>query len=656
MPTRFRVGEWVVDSDACSLVKGGAEVHLRPLLVDLLVLLASRRGEVVTKDELLGRLWESRFLSDSVLSRTVAELRRTMGDDGSRPRIVETIRKRGYRLIAPVEGLSAAREPRLAVLPFENLNRDPAYDYFAAGISDALTTELGNINGLQVISRHSVVALARTERTLAGIARRLRVDTVLEGSALHAGNHVRVTAQLIRAEPERHLWAHSYTADMTDILQLQGQVARAVAEAVQATLTPTEVARLTRPRAVRPEAHLAYLKGRYQALRWDREGPERALGYVGQALQIDPSYAPPYALLANVFTVLGYWGHLPIRVAYPEAKQAAERAIQLDDGLGEAHAALGMMRWLEDWDLDACEAELRTAARLSPSNELVHGFLALFLAVGREDRGRAASHIRVLLDLDPMSMHSNFSAAWLRFFCGDYADAMEQARHTLEMYPACLHAHYVLGWTALAQRHHADAVRAFSSALSLTRDAVSVAYLATACGRGGKPKEARALLAELEARRGSEDVPEFLLALVRDGLGDRAAALQSVERCYAARDSRIFWFKFPPIAGSLLEDRRFAELMHRVRDAVQHPGSSAPSSPRGIARASHRRGPTPTGARTAGHRPAPLHPATRTRPDPRPPASRATCWSCGILITTTSAWRTHARRQALRLAMSITKR
>jgi TolB-like protein len=569
LPARFRVGEWVVDSDACSLVKGGAEVHLRPLLMDLLVLLASRYGEAVTKDEILDRIWEKRFLSDSVLSRTVAELRRIMGDTSGRPRIIETIRKRGYRLIAPVEALPGVSEPRLAVLPFENLNRDPEYDYFAAGISDALTTELGNVNGLQVVSRHSVLALARTERTLAGVARRLRVGLVLEGSALHAGSRVRISAQLIRAEPEHHIWARSYTSEIRDILELQGRVARSVAEAVQTTLTPMEVARLSRRRTVNPEAHLAYLKGRYHALRWDREGLEKGLAYTRQALQIDPSYAPAYALLANVFTVLGYWGHLPVEVAYPQAKQAAARAIRLDPFVGEAHALMGLMYWLMDWDLNGCERELQEASQLSPSSELVHGFYALFLAVSRDDPARAASHIRTLLDLDPLSMHSNFSAAWLHFFCRDYREAIGQARSTLEMYPQCLHAHYVIGWVALAENRYVEAITAFENAAALSRDAVSVAYVATAYGRSGKRNVAHKALDELSARRDAEDVPEFLFAIVQDAVGNRDGALESLERCYTARDSRIFWFKHPPIGGSLIGDPRFRELMHRVDLAVQ---------------------------------------------------------------------------------------
>lgn len=576
LPASFRVAEWVVDPSACRLADGETAVHLRPLLVDLLVFLARRAGEVVGKDEIIERVWQGRFLSDSVLTRTMTELRHALRDDFVRPRIIETIRKRGYRLIAPVQGLARTPEPRLAVLPFENLNGNSDYDYFAAGISDALTTELGNITSLQVVSRQSVLAVTRTGPTIAEAARRLRVDAVVEGSALHAGDRVRVTAQLIQVEPERHIWAHSYVSDMTDILELQGQVAHAVAEAVEARLTPKEVARLGRPRPANPDAHLAYLKGRYHALRWDHEGLEKGFRFLHESLTIDPGYAPTHAILALAFTVLGYWGHLPVEVAYPKAKEEAARATALDESLGEAHAILGFMKWLMDWDPDGCEAEMRTALELNPSNELVHALLALFLAVGRGDRAGALVHTGTVVDLDPLSMSSGFFAAWLHFFCSDIAGAIAQARTTLEMYPDCLHAHYVLGWSAIEELRLGDAVTAFEEAASLSRDTVSTAYLARAYASTGAVEKSRALLHELETRREREHVPEFLFALVNIGLGEFDAAMASLERCYAAHDARLFWFNVPAIGGTIRRDPRFAELMQRVDAALRSPQPAGP--------------------------------------------------------------------------------
>jgi TolB-like protein len=574
-PKRFRVGKWMVDAETCRLVNGETEVHLRPLLVDLLVFLAAHAGELVSKDEILERVWQGRFLSDSVLTRTMTELRHVLGDTYERPRFIETIRKRGYRLVAPVEQVGVSAQPRLAVLPFENLNRDPEYDYFAAGISDALTTELGNIAGLHVISRQSVLALIAETQSVAEIAHALHVDTVVEGSALHAGDQVRITAQLIQAHPERHLWAQSYVAEMGDILQLQGRVARAVAEAVEARLSPGEVTRLTRSRTVRPEAHIAYLKARYQTFRWEREGLEKGFQYLQQALEIDPDYASAHALLALAFSVLGYWGFLPVELAYPQAKQAAEAAVSLDTSAGEAHAVLGLMRWLLDWDLDGCEAEMRLAVDLNPSSELAHGFLALFLALARDARAEALAHTQVILDLDPLSMNTGFQAAWLFFFAGRIEEAVAQARSTLDMYPTCLHAHYVLGWGALSEAGYSEAIEAFEQAVALSADVVSLGYLATAYARAGRTDDAGELLGELTARQTAGEVPEFLFGLVHGGLGNYGEALNALEHMYASRDSRIFWFKVPVIGGPLLAEPGFRTLMRRVEQSLREPGAPA---------------------------------------------------------------------------------
>ena len=569
-PVPFRIAEWVVDPTACRITNGRDEVRLRPLLTDLLVFLAERPGEVVSKEEILDRIWARRYVSDSILSRTMAELRRVLGDDADRPHVIETIPKRGYRLIAAVAALDAGAGRRIAVLDFENLNRDPDYDYFASGMADAITTDLAKLGGLQVISRFSSLALARRDTTLDEIARLLRVDAVLEGSALHSGEGVRINAQLIQTEPECHLWADSYICDLKDVLQIQARIAQEVALAVKAALTPDEVTHLTRRRAVDPEAHLAYLKARYHILRWSPEGLEKGYRFIQQALEADPTHAPTYALLAHAFSVLGYWGHMPVGIAYPRARQAAARAVELDPGDGESHATLGGMNWLLDWDATACAEEMEEACRLAPSSTLVHANNALFLSVTGRDRARARELARLVLDIDPLSMHSNFGAAWLAFFCGDMGDAASRAATTLDMYPECIHAHYLVGWLALREGRHQDAAAAFERAATLAPGAISLAYLAMALARGGETAAARAHLADLGARRErGEVVPDFFVALIHAGLGELDAAVDLLEGCLAGREAWLFWLEVPVIAGPLLDSPRFPELMDRVRAAVR---------------------------------------------------------------------------------------
>ncbi len=564
LPKRFRVGGWLIEQDTCLLCRGDEKLHVRPLLIDLLTVLAERAGQVVTKDEILDRVWSGRFVSESALTRVMTELRHVLGEAADAPEIIETIPRRGYRLIAPVEQLGGVALPHLAVLPFDNLQRDPEQDYFAEGIADALITELGNVSSLRVISRQSVLRYRGSHKSLPEIARELKVGYVVEGSALQLGSRVRITAQLIQAEPEQHLWARSYEAEMSDILELQGRVARAIAESVQAVLTPNEVARLSRPRPANPEAHRAYLKGRYHLCQWTREGIAEGFKYLQQAIDIDPDYAPAHVQLAEGLSVLGYWGHLPLQPAYTQAKGAVSKALAIDDSLSDAHVFLAMVCWLLDWDFDRCEREMQRALQLNPSLQLAHLFFALFLVTMRERREEALREAALGLELDPLSVYTNFSLAYILMFAGDYDRACDQADSTLELFPACLHAWYARGWAELGRGRAAAAVAAFEKALELSPDAFSLAYLAHALGRSGKTSRARAILKKLVAQRKSEDIAEFVFSLVYTGLGEPDAAFESLEKCYAERDCRLFWLRAVPYPAELRADPRFHDLTRRL--------------------------------------------------------------------------------------------
>lgn len=534
------------------------------MLMDLLVLLAENAGQVVSKDQILDQLWQGQLVGESALTRNIAVLRGLLGDSTRQPRYIETITKRGYRLIAPVQPARLFAQPTLAVLPFENLNRDPEEDYFADGMSDALTTELGNISSLRVISRQSVLRLKGAQQSVAEIARDLKVDAVLEGSALRAGNRVRVTAQLIQVEPERHLWAQSYECKMSDILAVQGRVAHAVAESVQAALTPSDLARLSRPLQVNPKAHLAYLKARYHYGKWTKEGGQKGLQYLHEAMQEDPSYAPPHALLAWCLTILGFWGHLPIRPAYAQARVAAVKALALDESLSEGHVALAFVKWFLDWDLPGCEREIRRAIELNPSSELARSAYSLFLVAIPRDRERALEQARLAVDLDPLSLNMNFSLAWILFFAGEYGRAIDQAQRTLELYPDSLMAHQALGWACLARSMPAQAIAAFEKAVGLSRDAGSVAALAYAYGRSGQESAAQALLNELLDKSAREYVPAESLALIYTGLNDWDRAFEWLERCYEERDPHLFWIRVFPVLDRLRSDPRFDALLRRL--------------------------------------------------------------------------------------------
>ena len=565
LPKRFRVGDWLIEQDACVFIRGQQTRHVRPLLIDLLGALVEQAGQVVTKDELLHRVWCGRFVSESVLTRTMTELRGALNDAAGAPQIIETIPRRGYRLIAPVETIGGPDPPRLAVLPFQNLNHDPEQDYFAEGISDALITELGSIRALRVISRQSVLRYKGSGRSLPDIARELNVGVIVEGAALRTENRIRITAQLIQAEPEQHLWAHSYEAEMSRILELQGRVTRAIAESVLAVLTPDDLARLSRPRVANPEAHLAYLKGRSYLGQWTREGIAKGFEYLQQATAIDERCAPAYALLAEGKAVLGYWGHLPQQQAYAQAKAAVSKALECDDWLSDAHAICGMVYWLLDWDLDRCEREMQRALELNPSSPLAHMLYANFLVTMRNRQDEALREAALALELDPFSGNTNFTFAYKLLFAGQYDRALAQAVSTLETFPGCLHAWYVRGWAELGRGDPAAAVAAFERGVALSPDAFSLAYLAHALGRSGQTSPAHAILDDLTARRTREYIAEFIFVLVYSGLGEIDAAFESIEKCYTERDSRLFWLQVVPCFNPLRNDPRYDALARRLQ-------------------------------------------------------------------------------------------
>lgn len=577
---RFRVGDWLVDGDSCILSRGQKRRHVRPLLIDLLTALAERAGQVVTKDEILQRVWSGRFVSESALTRTMAELRQVLGEPADAPQLIQTIPRRGYRLIAPVAGVGPATEPRIAVLTFENLSRDPEQDYFTDGISDALITELGCIPSLRVISRQSVLRYKGSDKALPEIARELRVGAIIEGSALRSGSHVRITAQLIQAEPEQQLWARSYEGDLSDILQLQARVARNIAESVQAVLTPKELERFSRPRrATNPEAYVAYLKGRYHLSHWTRDSIAKGFEYLQQAIAIDPDCAPAYLQLAEGLIVLGYWGQRPER-AYARAKAAVTRALEIDDLLGGAHTLLGVVCWLLDWDLDRCEREMQRAVELNPSLPLARLFYANFLVTMRNQREEAVHEAEIALELDPLSVNTNFTFAYKLVFAGQYDRAAAQALSTLEIYPDCLHAWYALGWAEVGRARYAAAVAAFEKAVALSPDVFCLAYFAHALGRFGNIEQAGSILKELLARRASEDIAEVVFFIIYSGLGDLDTAFESAERCFAERDSRLFWLQVVPCFEPLRGDARFDDLARRLGLPPQH--QSAPRRLTGV--------------------------------------------------------------------------
>ncbi len=547
-PAVCRFGGFEFNRGTGELRKAGGEIKLALQPSRVLALLTGRAGELVTREEIRKQIWGDETFVDFELGLNLCinRIRAVLGDDARAPVYIETVPRRGYRFLASVEPVRTA-PLTLAVLPFENLTHDPEQDFFGDAVADALTTELGNVSTLRVISRQSVLHLKGSRKTLPEIARELKADVVVEGSVLVAGNGIRITAQLVQAMPEQHLWAKAYACQMGDILTMEGQVARDIAEAVAVTLTAAEVGRLSRQRPVDPEAHVAYLKARHHLGQYSREGFQKGLQHLHLALEKDPTHAPAYAYMALCYSLLGFWGHLPGPEAYPRAKKAALKAIELDDALSAAHWVLGWVSWLQDWDLASCETEILRGIGLNPSDEGAHITYAAFLAIIREDGAKAVAEAKLALHLDPLSLNVNTDAAWIHLFVQDYQGARQQARTTLDLFPDALHAWYVVGWAELASSRFDAAIQAFERAAAISRDALSIGYLGHAHARAGHPDIAASLLNELLSRAGRGYVlPKSLICLYA-GLGDRDRVNEWLEKAYRDRDPLLFFLRGPSV-------------------------------------------------------------------------------------------------------------
>jgi len=405
-------GPFELDTRTGDLRKRGKRIRLAPQPASLLTLLATRPGQLVTRDEIRRHLWADGVVVEyeRSLNACLAHLRATLGDRADPPRYIETSPRRGYRFIAPVQRRRPFPQPTVAVLPFVNLTSDPALEYFVAGLTSELITELASISALRVISYQSVLHLKGSSRTLPEIASELGADALIEGSAVCEAERVHLNVQLVAGSPERHLWAKAYDCARGEVIAFHRQVARAVADTVDAALTPAELDRLSRVPRVDPLAQDAYVRGCYHATMWSEEHCTAALRLFEEAIARDPAYAPAHAALARTLFLLAYWGHRPLKPTLTRAKEAAVAAVAHDTGLASAHTVMAWLYWALDWDFEASSREQELALELGPSDPDVHIQAALLGVV--ENRERAFAHAELALRLDPLSESTHFQLAW----------------------------------------------------------------------------------------------------------------------------------------------------------------------------------------------------------------------------------------------------
>ncbi len=458
----------------------------------------------------------------------------------------------------------ANRIESLAVLPLENLSRDPDQEYFADGITEALTTELAHISALRVISRTSVMHYKSTNKTVPEIARELNVDAVVQGSVVKAGNRVRITAQLIEAPTDRHLWAESYERDLGDVLSLQGEVSRTIARQIQVTLTPQEQTRLASARPVNPHAYELYLKGRFYWSKRTDEGLKKSVEYYNQALEEDPTYALAWAGLANTYLQMGgEYRLLPPPDARPRAKAAALKALDLDPNLGEAHASLGLWHY-HQWEWTAADKEFKRALELVPNDATAYHWYALFLnSQGRD--AEALQDIRRAQTLDPLSPAVGGTEALILYHARRYDEAIEKADKAVKLYPDFPQIHVWLGLAYVEKGRFQEGLANLEHAAALShRHPAVLSRLGYAYGRAGRRADALRIAGELEEVSKQRYVSPFDRALVYAGLGEREQVLAWLEKAYGVRDASIIINNRGPWFDSVRDAPRFQALVRRL--------------------------------------------------------------------------------------------
>jgi TolB-like protein/DNA-binding winged helix-turn-helix (wHTH) protein/Flp pilus assembly protein TadD len=629
----YTFGEFRVDPQNRLLHKGEKPIALTPKAFEVLLLLLQHSGEVVAKDELIQAVWPDSFVEDSNLTQTVFMLRKALGETSSQRYIltvqgrgyrfapeVKTLSARdhgqgtishptiqgnapaktavepvalnqrigmravlvcvalGLTVIATILWLYPSVSRRasasgplrsIAVLPLENLSGDPAQDYFADAMTDELITNLAKVGSLRVTSRTTVALYKHTAKTLPEIARELNVDGIVEGSITRSGQRVRVTAQLIRAPADQHLWAESYERDFGDALQLQSDVARAITEQVRAQLTPELKAQLTESRPVNPDAYDSYLRGRYYIYNvsfTDRETLNRAKDAFADAIRRDPSFSPAYSGLAQTYVSIAIFGGA---VSPPEAfnlaRAAIRKAIQLDPNNGEAYDALGVVQWRADFDWKAADEAFSRGIALSPSYSCAHEDRAIFLALmGRRAESLAELEKSKQIDPGPVSAGTELGVfIQLR----DWARLLESSRQQLAANENdwLMHANLGLGYEGTGKVLEAIAEYQRAVELSNGGDLNAVASLGHAYAVAGRRYDAEKVLHDLEQKSREGKASPYLPATIYAGLDEKDKALALIEKAYRDKSLDIGWILKPDLrTDRLRSEPRFQAVLKRT--------------------------------------------------------------------------------------------
>jgi TolB-like protein/Tfp pilus assembly protein PilF len=568
--SRVRFGTFELDLTSGELRNTGVLVRLQPQPLKVLMLLASRAGQLVSRADIRKQVWpDDTFVDfDQGLNYCIRQIRAALCDDADTPRFVETVPRRGYRFRAPIQPVTPSVPDRvmLIVLPFQNLSGDAEQEFLSDGLTEEMIAQAGRLNPqrLAVIARTSSMRYKNTDKSIDMIGRELGVSHALEGSIRRAGNRVRVTARLMDTANQTQRWSESFDRDLGDILAVQAEIAQAIAREVGVQLTPEERVRLSTPRALPSGAYEEYLKGRYFWKRRRNAALQESIEHFTRAIALEPSYASAYAGFADVHLTRLDYNHVAPREAFDLCGPLLIEALRLDDTRAEAHTSLGHLR-LHQFDWEASQRQFVHAIAVNPGYEIAHYYYAnLLAAFGRFDEALAEADRAV--ELDPLSANMRQNRAFVLYLARRYDAALHEIAATLELDPAYTGMYYDAGLVYERKSDYARALEAFRNVgPSQDRQGATVqAVIAYTLARTGDRDAALSAFREVEQIASREYVSPYEVALVHLALGHRETACALFETAYDRHASFVPFLGVDPRVDELRNDPRFLELLARL--------------------------------------------------------------------------------------------
>jgi TolB-like protein/Flp pilus assembly protein TadD len=565
----FRFSTFELDGQAGELRKQGVKIKLQEQPLRILEMLLAHPGQLVTREELRSRLWPSNSFVDfdQGLNKAINKLREALGDSAESPRFIETLTKRGYRFLGEIKAKERLIRS-LLVLPLENLSRDPEQEYFADGLTEALITCLAKISALRVVSRTTAMVYKGVRKPLPEIARELNVDCIVEGTVMRAEGRARISAQLVHAPSDTHLWADIYDRDLRDVMALQMEVATAIVREVQVKLTPHEQSQLANPRPVEPEVYETYLKGRYHWNKRTLVGMSKGAEYFQQAIDKDPLYAAAYAGLADSVARLGWWGYVSPQEGCARAITVARRGLAIDDTLAEAHAALCFGLLHHDYAFRLAEVEGRRAVALDPKSAFAAQALGCCLITTARFEEGINEAIRAA-QLEPLSPILQWTAGGFLYHARQYDRALAYCHKCLELVPDFPAAIIAMAWILVKTGSTDEGITELEAAVRETGGNYNfLGTLGYCYAVRQRPEEARKILSQLEEAAKLRYIPTLWPAVIHGCLGDMDEAFRLLETAHREHVPWIAYIKVAPFCDDLRADPRFDALLQRMNFPV----------------------------------------------------------------------------------------